>query len=86
MAVPVRMTFDAVSGYPRHSSGTFRCLRCYCPRSSFWGWFGGEFLQDYEALVASRRINRIFIQAEATQAQENFATWRKQLSGYYQLN
>jgi len=34
------------------------------PREQLWGWFG-EFLRDYEALVASRRINRIFIQAEA---------------------
>lgn len=36
------------------------------------------FWQDYSALVAGRRINRIFHPGKgATQAQENFATWQK---------
>jgi len=41
------------------------------PRAAL-GWFGGEFLRDYEALVASRRINRIFIQAEAQPKRKKF--------------
>jgi glycerol kinase len=36
------------------------------------------FWQDYSALVAGRRINRIFYPGRgATQAQENFAIWQK---------
>lgn len=46
--------------------------------AAFGAGLAVNFWQDYSALVASRRINRIFHPGRgATQAQENFATWQK---------